>query len=50
MNEITQIILNVNTENTRAINLYKKYGFKIKRKIENYYHDDESAYLMCLKV
>ena len=48
--EINKLILNVKTTNIRAINLYKKYGFQIIGKIENYYTRNESAYLMELKI
>jgi ribosomal protein S18 acetylase RimI-like enzyme len=42
------IYLEVNTTNEIAINLYKKYGFKIHSTIENYYENSDSAYKMIL--
>ena len=47
---IKQIVLNVNTQNSSAIRLYERHNFRIIKKIENYYHNDESAYLMSLKL
>ena len=43
---IKKIILNVNTKNTIAQNLYTKFSFRITKKVENYYHNNENAYLM----
>lgn len=41
------ISLEVRVNNTAAINLYKKHGFKILRKIKDYYKDtNEDAYFM----
>ena len=40
------IILEVNTKNLRAINLYTKLGFKIKDTIEHYYLSGENAHVM----
>lgn len=47
---INKVILNVKTTNFKAINLYKKFGFKIVEEIEDYYRRNESAYLMELKI
>ena len=38
--------LEVRVSNTAAINLYKKLGFEIVRRIIGYYRDGEDAYLM----
>ena len=43
---IKKIILNVNTKNTTAQKLYSKFNFRITQKVENYYHNNENAYLM----
>jgi ribosomal-protein-alanine N-acetyltransferase len=50
ISEINKVILNVKTTNNRAINLYKKFGFRIVDRIEDYYRQNESAYLMELKI
>ncbi|MFW9936277.1 MAG: GNAT family N-acetyltransferase [Promethearchaeota archaeon] len=46
---VKRIILNVKTTNVSAIDLYKKFNFRIIGKIEQYYRQKESAYLMELK-
>jgi len=38
--------LEVRVSNEPAIQMYKKLGFKIKRKIRGYYMDGEDAYVM----
>ena len=48
--EINKMILNVKTTNIKALNLYKKFGFKIIERIEDYYKQNESAYVMELKI
>lgn len=45
----TNITLEVNENNTKAINFYKNSGFNIVSKRLNYYKDGSDAYLM-LKV
>ena len=50
MNNIEVIVLNVNSKNKVAIWLYQKFGFQIVQKIENYYRQQKSAYLMILKI
>ena len=40
------LVLEVSTENERAIRFYKRNGFKIVRVIKNYYPWGEDAYLM----
>jgi ribosomal-protein-alanine N-acetyltransferase len=47
---IKSIVLNVNSKNEAAIKLYQKFNFRIVQKIENYYRQKESAYLMLLKI
>jgi ribosomal-protein-alanine N-acetyltransferase len=50
MNNIEEIVLNVNSKNKVAIWLYQKFGFRIVQKIENYYRQKKSAYLMILNI
>ena len=50
INNIEVIVLNVNSKNEVAIWLYQKFGFQIVQKIENYYRQKKSAYLMILKI
>ena len=50
MNNIEVIVLNVNSKNKVAIWLYQKFGFQIVQKIENYYQQKKSAYLMILNI
>ena len=50
MNNIEVIVLNVNSKNKVAIWLYQKVGFQIVQKIENYYRQKKSAYLMILNI
>ena len=47
---IKTIVLNVNSKNKAAINLYMKFNFRIVQKIENYYRQKEGAYLMVLNI
>ena len=49
-NEIKTIVLNVNSKNKAAISLYQKFNFRIVQRIENYYRDKQSAYLMILNI
>ena len=44
--KVKKIILNVNINNSSAVKLYEKSGFRIIQKINNYYHLKDSAYLM----
>lgn len=46
INGIKKIVLNVKTKNIAAIKLYEGFNFRITREIENYYRNQESAYLM----
>ena len=50
MHNIKTIVLNVNSKNRAAIKLYQKFNFQIVQKIENYYRQKESAYLMILNI
>ena len=43
---IKSIYLEVSENNIKAINLYKKFGFEVYGKRENYYSDNSSAILM----
>ncbi len=48
---VKKIVLNVQINNTAAINLYEKFDFKKSPIIfENYYQSGESAYLMELEI
>lgn len=47
--KVKKIILNVNINNSSAIKLYEKIGFRIIQKINNYYQLRDNAYLMELK-
>ena len=44
--EIHKIYLEVSIENKKAIEFYIKRGYKIKRKIPNFYMNGEDAYIM----
>lgn len=46
INGIKKIVLNVKTKNRAAIKLYEEFNFRIIREIENYYRNQENAYLM----
>lgn len=48
--EISRIVLNVKTYNEKAIYLYKKYGFFIKKRIDEYYQSGDSSYKMQLEL
>jgi ribosomal protein S18 acetylase RimI-like enzyme len=43
---IRKISLEVRTDNSDAISFYKKNGFIIKEKVQNFYTDDSPAYRM----
>jgi len=47
---VKKIILEVSIDNLPALNFYRKMGFKISRKLRNYYGDSRDAYLMELIV
>ncbi|MEM4311846.1 MAG: ribosomal protein S18-alanine N-acetyltransferase [Nitrososphaerales archaeon] len=44
--DCSEVYLEVRASNFQAINLYKKYEFKIVSRIESYYRDGEDAFLM----
>jgi len=44
--EARKIVLEVRSDNREAINFYRKQNFKIKGKIDNFYSDGSTAYLM----
>ena len=50
LHNIKSIVLNVNSKNESAISLYRKFHFRIVQKVENYYRQKESAYLMLLNI
>jgi len=47
---VSEIYLEVRVSNEPAINLYKKFNFKIVSRIKGYYSDNEDAYVMALKL
>lgn len=47
-NEVRKIFLHVRVGNFIAISLYKSFGFKILKRVKNYYLNGEDAYLMSL--
>ncbi len=44
--ELRKIYLEVKVNNIEAIKFYEKHGFRIKEKIDDFYTDGSSAYLM----
>ena len=46
LENVINITLEVNENNNKAINFYKKNGFEIVSKRANYYKDGAAAYLM----
>jgi ribosomal-protein-alanine N-acetyltransferase len=50
MKEIQKIILNVKTSNKKALNLYHRFNFKIIKEINDYYRNNDNAYLMELQM
>jgi ribosomal-protein-alanine N-acetyltransferase len=50
LDKIKTIVLNVNSKNEAAISLYQKFNFQVVQRIENYYRDKQSAYLMTLNI
>ena len=51
LKEIRKVVLNVQESNLGAINLYKKFNFKMNPKIiKNYYQSGENAFLMELYI
>ncbi len=47
---VSRILLDVRVSNIRAINLYKRAGFKVLNVRYKYYSDGENAYQMCLEL
>ncbi|MGV9173466.1 MAG: GNAT family N-acetyltransferase [Promethearchaeia archaeon] len=47
---IKSIVLNVHIDNERAIRVYENFGFRIEKKIKEYYEDGKSAFLMRLNL
>ncbi len=50
LNGVSSTLLYVNVNNTLAIRLYKKMGFKIIKKIEGICGQKEECYIMELKL
>jgi ribosomal-protein-alanine acetyltransferase len=48
--KIKIIELDVRTDNKKAINFYKKNGFKIKEKIKQFYQNGKDAYTMVKQI
>lgn len=48
--KVESLFLEVRVSNTPAIRLYKKYGFKVVRRIPHYYRDGEDAYVMVVRL
>ena len=48
--QTASIFLEVRVSNTPAIKLYRKFGFKVVRRIPYYYRDGEDAYVMVLRL
>lgn len=46
----TECYLEVRTTNEPAVNLYKKLGFEIVRRISGYYYDGADAYVLARKL
>ena len=46
MEKVRNLELEVRTDNKKAIEFYKKHGFNIKHKIDEFYQNGESAYTM----
>lgn len=44
--DIHRITLEVKSHNEAAVGFYKKFGFKIDRKVPNYYEDGSDAFVM----
>jgi ribosomal-protein-alanine N-acetyltransferase len=44
--KIKKVALEVRTDNKKAIKFYQRYGFKIKKKISEFYQNGEDAYTM----
>jgi len=47
---VESIYLEVRVSNERAIGLYRRFGFRVGRRIPYYYRDGEDAYVMVLRV
>ncbi|MCS7116792.1 MAG: ribosomal protein S18-alanine N-acetyltransferase [Nitrososphaerota archaeon] len=45
-NRVKRVELQVRVSNESAIQFYRRFGFRIKKRIERYYLDGEDAYLM----
>ena len=48
--DVESIFLEVRVSNEPAIRMYKKFGFRIARRVPHYYRDGEDAYVMVLRL
>ncbi len=48
--KVEAVFLEVRVSNEPAIRLYKRYGFRVGRRIPHYYRDGEDAYVMVLRL
>lgn len=46
--DLDKIVLEVNENNTAAINLYKNFNFKVDRVVPGYYNNNQGAIIMYL--
>jgi len=44
--EVRKIVLEVRPDNVEALEFYKKHGFRVKGKVDDFYTDGSAAYLM----
>lgn len=44
--DVRKIVLEVRPDNVEALAFYKKHGFRVKEKVDNFYTDGSAAYLM----
>lgn len=49
-NKFNKFYLEVRINNSVAISLYKKFGFKIEKLLKNYYGENKDGYLMLLEI
>jgi len=47
---VKEVSLNVRVRNKIAISFYQNLGFKILKRVENYYRNGDDAYLMRIKI
>ena len=49
-NRKNMIFLEVDVDNVAAINLYKGYGFRVLKKLKDFYENGKDAYLMLMEI